>query len=332
MEKKKNSFFSLLSSSLLFLFLFSIITNQLLTSTNWSAILMCSASILMSSGVAIATIATARSLPNVLYAHDRTERMNLTAASPLLATSTEWIARSPPISRQRASTWELREGTRLGTPILSGLEPCLRGKKVGWEFIILFFLEEEEERRRKEESEKGGSLRIRMRPTVLRRRLRCAFFLFFWHAFRVRAQLVWLRHPLFLNQRRAEPSLDGAAGLVMQKRGGEKRERAKKERKDFKMALLLFRGTSSEGSELVFSFSLSPFLFACSASLLLRSSFLFLGSRVLCEQRRLRFASAGGAQGDHPEKQGEEEEEGKGRRKKKASRKQREELQLEQRE
>ena len=99
--------------------------NLQLTSTNWSAIRMCSASIRMSSGVAIATIATARSFPKVLYAHDRTERINLTAASPLLATSTEWIARSPPISRQRASTCELSEGTRLGMPILSGLEPCL---------------------------------------------------------------------------------------------------------------------------------------------------------------------------------------------------------------
>ena len=36
-----------------------------------------------------------------------------------------WIALSPPSSRTLPSTWELREGTRLGTPILSGLEPCL---------------------------------------------------------------------------------------------------------------------------------------------------------------------------------------------------------------
>ena len=42
----------------------------------------------MSSGVAMATSATARSLPNVLYAQLRMDRMNLTAASPLFATST----------------------------------------------------------------------------------------------------------------------------------------------------------------------------------------------------------------------------------------------------
>ena len=54
----------------------------------WSAMRMCSASMRMSSGVAIATSATARSLPNVLYAQERIERMNFTAAMPLFATST----------------------------------------------------------------------------------------------------------------------------------------------------------------------------------------------------------------------------------------------------
>jgi len=33
-------------------------------------------------------MATALSFPNVLYAHDRMDRMNLTAARPLLATRT----------------------------------------------------------------------------------------------------------------------------------------------------------------------------------------------------------------------------------------------------
>ena len=37
-----------------------------------------------------------------------------------------WIARSPPSSLQLPSTCVLRLGTRLGTPILSGLLPCLR--------------------------------------------------------------------------------------------------------------------------------------------------------------------------------------------------------------
>lgn len=40
----------------------------------------------MSSGVAIATSVRARSEPKALYAHDRTDRMNLTAPMPLLAT------------------------------------------------------------------------------------------------------------------------------------------------------------------------------------------------------------------------------------------------------
>ena len=40
----------------------------------------------MSSGVAIATSVSARSEPKALYAHDRTDRMNLTAPMPLLAT------------------------------------------------------------------------------------------------------------------------------------------------------------------------------------------------------------------------------------------------------
>jgi hypothetical protein len=40
----------------------------------------------MSSGVAIATSVSARSEPKALYAQDRTDRMNLTAPMPLLAT------------------------------------------------------------------------------------------------------------------------------------------------------------------------------------------------------------------------------------------------------
>jgi hypothetical protein len=40
----------------------------------------------MSSGVAIATSVSARSEPNALYAHDRTDRMNFTAPMPLFAT------------------------------------------------------------------------------------------------------------------------------------------------------------------------------------------------------------------------------------------------------
>ena len=56
------------------------------TSTNWSAMRMCSASMRMSSGVAMATSDTARSWPKALKAQMRTLRMNLTAAMPLLAT------------------------------------------------------------------------------------------------------------------------------------------------------------------------------------------------------------------------------------------------------
>lgn len=58
------------------------------TSTNWSAMRMCSASMRISSGVAMATKATALSLPKCLYAHDLILRINFTAAMPLLATST----------------------------------------------------------------------------------------------------------------------------------------------------------------------------------------------------------------------------------------------------
>jgi hypothetical protein len=58
------------------------------TSTNWSASVTCSALMRMSSGVAIATSAIVRLLPNVWLAHDRMLRMNLTAPKPLFATST----------------------------------------------------------------------------------------------------------------------------------------------------------------------------------------------------------------------------------------------------
>ena len=49
---------------------------------------ICSALLLMSSCVAMATRVMAFSLPKVENAHLRTLRMNLTAAMPLLATRT----------------------------------------------------------------------------------------------------------------------------------------------------------------------------------------------------------------------------------------------------
>mmetsp|Transcript_10356 Transcript_10356/g.40274 ORF Transcript_10356/g.40274 Transcript_10356/m.40274 type:complete len:291 (+) Transcript_10356:91-963(+) len=47
---------------------------------------------------------TARSSPNVSYAHVRTERMHLTAAIPLFAMSTLWMARMPPLAATNSST------------------------------------------------------------------------------------------------------------------------------------------------------------------------------------------------------------------------------------
>lgn len=58
----------------------------------------------------------ARSLPKFLYAHERTLRMNFVAASPLLATSTEWMGLSPPQAATQASSWAATSAGRLGTP------------------------------------------------------------------------------------------------------------------------------------------------------------------------------------------------------------------------
>lgn len=51
----------------------------------------------------------------------RTERINLTAAMPLLATRTLWMARVPPWPLTNQSSWEDMEAMRLGRPGARGV-------------------------------------------------------------------------------------------------------------------------------------------------------------------------------------------------------------------
>lgn len=62
--------------------------------------------------------------------------MNLVAASPLLATSTEWMARSPPHSAQQASSAAATSAVRLGTPRrVEELQGVREGKTTGGQII-----------------------------------------------------------------------------------------------------------------------------------------------------------------------------------------------------
>mmetsp|Transcript_42702 Transcript_42702/g.128167 ORF Transcript_42702/g.128167 Transcript_42702/m.128167 type:complete len:239 (+) Transcript_42702:4477-5193(+) len=82
---------------------------------------MCSALMRMSLGVAMATSVMAFGFPRVVVAQERTERINLTAARPLLATKTLWIGLSPPMSATNWSSCCFMLDTRLGTPKRRGL-------------------------------------------------------------------------------------------------------------------------------------------------------------------------------------------------------------------